>query len=173
MFVCAFDIGSPYACTANDASRTCSQLQTTLLTSTRCLKSFNGNKLCVLAQMNLGCSHLKGCVTVAYDLVTLTSAAHHLLHNLLHKRSTGRHTLSCTVHVISAFSRAYYSTARSVMSLWLQNHTSHLSPFFFCVSSKNWLPVFIAFSFSLRRCRNPGGHAKNKPKVWLREIALC
>lgn len=152
MFVCAFDIGSPYACTANDASRTCSQLQTTLLTSTRCLKSFNGNKLCVLAQMNLGCSHLKGCVTVPYDLVTLTSAAHHLLHNLLHKRSTGRHTLSCTVHVISAFSRAYYSTARSVMSLWLQNHTSHLSPFFFFACH-----LRIGFLFSLRSLSLCGG----------------
>lgn len=85
----------------------------------------------MILQMNLRCAGFKGCITVAYDLVTLICAAHHLLHNLLHKHSTGRHTLSCTVRVISAFGRAYYSTGRSLMSLWLQNHTSHLSlPFF-------------------------------------------
>lgn len=121
----------------------------------------------VILQMNLRCAGFKDCITVAYDLVTLTCAEHHLLH----KHSTGRHTLSCTVRVISAFGRAYYSTDRSLMSLWLQNHRSHLSlPFF--LSSKNWLPVFIVFSFSLWRCRNPGGHAKNKPRSG-RERSLC
>lgn len=87
----------------------------------------------LISQANLGCSSFKGCITVAYDLVTLTCAAYHLLHNLLHKHSTGRHTLSCTVHVISAFGRAYYSTGRSLMSVRLQNHTSHLSLTFFSV----------------------------------------
>lgn len=109
---------------------------------------------------------------MAYDLVTLTCAAYRLLHNLLHKHSTGRHTLSCTVRVISAFGWAYYSTGRSLMSLRLQNHTSHLSLTFFFLSSKNWLPVFIVFSFSLWRCRNPWGRAKNKPRSG-RERSLC
>lgn len=125
----------------------------------------------VISQINLGCAVFKGCIAVAYDRVTLTCAAYRLLHNLLHKHSTGRHTLSCTVRVISAFGRAYYSTGRSLMSLRLQNHTSHLSLTFF-LSSKNWLPVFIVFSFSLWRCRNPGGRAKNKPRSG-RERSLC
>ncbi len=125
----------------------------------------------VISQTNLGCAGFKGCIALAYDLVTLTCAAYRLLHNLLHKHSTGRHTLSCTVRVISAFGRAYYSTGRSLMSLRLQNHTSHLSLTFF-LSSKNWLPVFIVFSFSLWRCRNPGGRAKNKPRSG-RERSLC
>lgn len=129
----------------------------------------------LIPHTNPGCAGFKGWIAVAYDLVTLTCAAYRLLHNLLHKHSTGRHTLSCMVHVISAFGRAYYSTSRSLMSLRLQNHTSHLSPdsfFFFFLSSKNWLPVFIVFSVSLWRCRNPGGRAKNKPRSG-RERSLC
>lgn len=86
-----------------------------------------------ISQMNPGCAGFKGWLAVAHDLVTLTCAAYCLLHNLLHKLCTGRHTLSCTLRVISSFGRAYYSTGRSLMSLWLQNHTSHLSLTLFSV----------------------------------------
>lgn len=91
----------------------------------------------------------------------LTTSQHSVfLHNLLHKRSTGRHTASRTLRVISASGRTYYSTGRSLKWLRLQHSTRYLRPTF--VSSKNRLPVFIVFS-ALWRCRNPADPAKNSP----------
>lgn len=50
----------------------------------------------------------------------------------------------------SFFFRVYYSTGRSLMSLWLQNHISHLSlTFFFCHLRIGFLFSLCSLSLSL------------------------
>lgn len=80
----------------------------------------------------------------------LSRSVYHLLHNLLHK-----HVLAGTLCRVRSvlfllFFRVHYSTGRSLMSLWLQNHISHLSlTFFFCHLRIGFLFSLCSLSLSL------------------------